>query len=191
MAHCRRQPHARARRGAGGPDRITKNVYDDAGQLLQVRHGVGTSVEAAGATYAYRPNGRKQYVIDGNGNGNRAQYTYDGLDRLARWYFPSTTRSSAWNDSTPVNALSTAGSINSSDYEEYGYDPAGNRTSLRKRDGSTLTYTYDALSRVIVRDSHTGSILSPASCQLTTASLNLALEQIVAITTSERETQLL
>ena len=34
------------------------------------------------------------------------------------------------------------------DYEQYGYDSVGNRTSLRKRDGKTITYEYDALNRV-------------------------------------------
>ncbi|NWM98544.1 hypothetical protein, partial [Escherichia coli] len=31
--------------GSQGPDRITKNVYDATGQLLQVRKAVGTSIE--------------------------------------------------------------------------------------------------------------------------------------------------
>jgi RHS repeat-associated protein len=34
------------------------------------------------------------------------------------------------------------------DYEQYGYDANSNRTTLRKRDGSTLTYDFDALNRV-------------------------------------------
>jgi hypothetical protein len=46
----------------------------------------------------------------------------------------------------PTTALATAGSVNSSDYEQYGYDPNGNRTSLRKRDGNTIGYTYDYLN---------------------------------------------
>jgi len=69
-------------------------------------------------------------------NGNRAELHYDGHGRQDRWTFPSPT---------------TAGTVNAADYEEYGYDNNGNRTSLRKRDGSTLTYTYDALNRVTVK----------------------------------------
>ena len=64
---------------------------------------------------------------------NRAELTYDGHDRQLRWTFP---------------AASGAKIANPNDYEEYGYDPNGNRTLLRKRDGAMLTYAYDALDRV-------------------------------------------
>jgi RHS repeat-associated protein len=136
--------------GSNGPDRIIKNVYDAAGQLLQVREGVGTSIEAAEATYSYTPNGKKEYVIDGEGA--KALFVYDGHDRLYQWQFPSTTRASAYNDSTPANALSTSGSVNAADFEQYGYDPNGNRTSLRKRDAQTMAYSYDALNRNTLKD---------------------------------------
>src|SRR3954463_13488016 len=43
------------------------------------------------------------------------------------------------------------GVANQADYEEYGYDAAGNRTSLRKRDGVTLTYQYDDLDRLRIK----------------------------------------
>jgi len=36
-----------------GPDRITRNVYDAAGQRLQLRAGVGSAAEAAEASWAY------------------------------------------------------------------------------------------------------------------------------------------
>ena len=65
--------------------------------------------------------------------GYKAEMRYDGFDRQTHWYFPSKT---------------ATGTINTADYEQYGYDAAGNRTSLRKRDGSTLTYVYDNLNRV-------------------------------------------
>ena len=62
--------------------------------------------------------------------------TYDGHDRQVRWVFPSKT---------------TPGVTDPSDYEQYGYDPNGNRTSLRKRDGAVLTYHYDALNRMTAK----------------------------------------
>jgi RHS repeat-associated protein len=132
--------------GSQGPDRITRNVYDVAGQRVQVRKAVGTTVEKADVTYGFTLNSKMQYVVDANGN--KAQMAYDPFDRMQRWYFPSQTRPSAYNDSSQANALATAGAVNTSDYEEYGYDNNGNRTSLRKRDSSTLGYTYDALNRV-------------------------------------------
>ncbi|MGH6786632.1 MAG: hypothetical protein ACREBO_07355, partial [Novosphingobium sp.] len=135
--------------GANGPDRITRNIYDAAGQLLQVREGVGTAVEAAEASYAYTLNGKRAQVIDGNGN--RAELRYDGHDRQVRWVFPAATGPAAWNDANPATALTSAGALNESDYEAYGYDLNGNRISLRKRDGSVIGYAYDALNRMTVK----------------------------------------
>ena len=84
-------------------------------------------------------------------NGNRAELRYDGHGRQDRWTFPSTTRPTGYDDTSQATALATAGSVNPGDYEEYGYDAAGNRTSLRKRDGSTLAYQYDNLNPMIFK----------------------------------------
>ena len=70
-------------------------------------------------------------------NGNRAEMTWDGFDRQKRWIFPSPT---------------AAGVANQADYEEYGYDLVGNRTSLRKRDSTTITYSYDGTNRLTVKN---------------------------------------
>lgn len=135
--------------GPHGTDRITKNIYDAAGQLVQVRRGVGTSVEKADATYSYTPNGKREYVIDANGN--RVKLEYDGFDRQVKWIFPSTTLPSGYNSLDQASALATAGVLNTSDYEQYDYDANGNRTSHRKRDGSVITWQYDALNRVTIK----------------------------------------
>jgi RHS repeat-associated protein len=135
--------------GGPGPDRVTKNVYDAAGQLVQVRKAVGTSLEQAYTTYSYTPNGKQQFVIDANGN--KAQLVFDGFDRQTQWIFPAQTLPTGYNPATQASALSSAGAVNAADYEQYGYDANGNRTSLRKRDGSTLTYSYDALNRMTVK----------------------------------------
>ena len=62
--------------------------------------------------------------------------SYDGHGRQSRWIFPSKT---------------TAGVADQADYEQYRYDPNGNRTSLRKRDGSVLAFHYDALNRMTAK----------------------------------------
>lgn len=133
--------------GSFGPDRITRSLYDSEGKLIQRRMGVGTSLEMADVTYSYTANGKIEYVIDANGN--RARLTYDGFDRQNRWEFPSPSRPSAFNPSTPANALATAGSVNGNDFEAYGYDVNGNRTGLRRRDGLTISYEYDALNQMV------------------------------------------
>ncbi|HEV2748271.1 MAG TPA: RHS repeat domain-containing protein [Allosphingosinicella sp.] len=117
--------------GPHGPDRITRHSYDAAGQLLKVQKAYGTSLQQDYATYGYSANGKRISVTDANGN--LAKMSWDGHGRQSRWTFPS---------------RSVPGEVRATDYEEYGYDAAGNRTSLRKRDGSTLAYTYDALNRM-------------------------------------------
>ncbi len=119
--------------GRHGLDRITRNHFDAAGQLLRVEKALGTSIRQDYAKFEYTPNGLRKAVIDANGN--RAEMSFDGHDRQRRWIFPS----------------NTPGLANPADYEEYGYDLVGNRTSLRKRDGSVLTYQYDALNRVVAK----------------------------------------
>lgn len=69
-------------------------------------------------------------------NGNLAAMSYDGHDRQNRWTFPSKV---------------SPGLVDPNDFEAYTYDRNGNRMSFRKRDGSTLTYQYDALNRITVK----------------------------------------
>jgi RHS repeat-associated protein len=133
--------------GGQGPDRITRNIYDAAGQLTQVRRAVGTSLEQAYTTYGYTPNGKREYVVDANGN--KARLIYDGHDRQVQWQFPSAAAPpSGFNWSSADSALATSGAVNPNDREEYSYDPNGNRLTLRKRDGRTFGFNYDALNRV-------------------------------------------
>jgi RHS repeat-associated protein len=141
--------------GVNGYDRITRTLYDGAGQVIQVRRAVGTPLEQANGTFAYTPDGERSTVIDANGNSS--SMSYDGFDRLAAWYFPSTTPPAAFNPSTPNSALASAGQVNDADFEQYTYDSNGNRIALRKRDGRVLTFTYDGLNRVV-------SKLVPAGC---------------------------
>ncbi|HEV2817649.1 MAG TPA: RHS repeat-associated core domain-containing protein [Allosphingosinicella sp.] len=141
--------------GGDGPDRISRNFYDAAGQRVQLREGIGTPDEAAEATWDYNENGQVTVVIDGNGN--RAELRYDGHGRQNCWLFPSPNRATAFNADTPALALSTSGPVSGTcvdgqgDFEAYDYDAAGNRTSFRKRDGSTLGYQYDNLNRVTLK----------------------------------------
>jgi RHS repeat-associated protein len=140
--------------GGAIADRITRTIYDAVGQRLQLREGVGTGDQGTEATWDYNANGQITTVIDGNGN--RAALHYDAYGRQDCWIFPSTTRPTAFNDSTPASALAGAGAVSgdcvtTGDYERYDYDPNGNRTSLRKRDGSVLGYTYDTLNRMTLK----------------------------------------
>lgn len=136
--------------GSNGPDRITRTIYDTANQVLQQRRAVSTALEQANVTYSYTDNGNKLYIIDAKGN--RTKFAYDGFDRQSHWYFPSKTVPAAFNPATPATAVSTSGSWSTTDYEQYGYDANGNRTSLRKRDARTIGYSYDAINRMSLKD---------------------------------------
>lgn len=128
--------------GAYGPDRITKETYDLAGQRLSTIEAFGTSDQRVYATYSFSPNGQQTTITDARGN--RSTLEYDGLDRVVRLRFPMTMPG--------ANASSTT------DFERYEYDEAGNRIRLWKRgqddtDQSTsIRYEYDALNRVTLED---------------------------------------
>ncbi|HEX8307661.1 MAG TPA: hypothetical protein VF645_04505, partial [Allosphingosinicella sp.] len=117
-----------------GPDRISKIVYDKSGRVIETWDGVGTPLQRREAAYTYDGNGQKLTLADARGF--VAEMKYDGFGRQSRWVFPSKV---------------SAGAADQNDYERYGYDAAGNRTSLRKRDGSVLTFQYDALNRMTVK----------------------------------------
>jgi len=117
--------------GTAGPDRITRKLYDVANQLLVIQKAYGTALQQDYATYTYTLNGKRASVRDANGN--LATMSYDGFDRQATWVFPSKT---------------AIGQTDPNDFEAYGYDAVGNRTSLRKRDGRTIAFSYDGLNRL-------------------------------------------
>lgn len=122
--------------GAFGPDRITRTVYSPGspGLVTTVQRAYGTALQQNYVSYTYAANGQVATITDANGG--TARYSYDGHDRLRRWNFPQP---------------GTAGVANDADYEEYGYDASGNRTSLRKRDCRVIGYSYDALGRNTLR----------------------------------------
>ncbi len=117
--------------GTAAADRVTRTSYDAESRVTKIEKAVGTPRAQDYVTYTYSPNGKRISVKDANGN--LASMTYDGHDRQTKWNFPSKT---------------TAGTVSTTDYEEYGYDPNGNRISLRKRDGRQLTFAYDAMNRM-------------------------------------------
>jgi RHS repeat-associated protein len=132
--------------GSDGPDRITKAIYDVAGQALQSRRGVGVAgLEQAYATYTYTANGDKADVIDAVGN--HARLVYDSYGRKQQWQFPSGTKATSFDGSTPATAVATAGSVNAADYEQWTYDNDDNVTLDRKRDGRQAVLDYDNLDR--------------------------------------------
>jgi RHS repeat-associated protein len=121
--------------GTAGPDRITKNTYLGWSRIQKIQKAFGTPLQQDYVTYTYTNNGKISSVTDANST--TATMVYDSLDRQSEWHFPSKT---------------TANIASATDYEAYTYDAAGNRVSLRKRDGQVIGYSYDALNRLTVKD---------------------------------------
>jgi uncharacterized protein RhaS with RHS repeats len=72
-------------------------------------------VQANEVATAYSNNGKVASVTDAEGN--KTGYVYDGFDRLYPTLYPSGTKG--------------AGTSNSSDYEQLGYDAGGNKLAVR------------------------------------------------------------
>lgn len=119
--------------GSFGNDQIAKIVYDAAGQVTKTQLAFGTADAADEVTQTYTNNGNVATLADANNN--LTTYEYDGFDRLSKTRYPSPT---------------TPGTSSTTDYEQPSYDPNGNVTSRRLRDGQSIPYTYDNLNRLTV-----------------------------------------
>ncbi|MEG3155148.1 RHS repeat domain-containing protein [Sphingomonas sp. RB1R13] len=122
--------------GSFGSDQIAKTLYDNAGQVTQVRVAFGTADEAPERTLAYSNNGQLISLTDGETN--KTSYVYDGFDRLAQTLYPSPTKG--------------AGTSNASDFEQLSYDANSSVISRRLRDATSIAFTFDALNRLTSKD---------------------------------------
>jgi RHS repeat-associated protein len=122
--------------GSFGPDQISQNVYDAAGELTDVKVGVGTADAATERHLAYSNNGLVASLLDGENN--LTTYVHDGFDRLSQTQYPSPTKGS--------------GTSNASDFEQLSYDANSNVISRRLRDGTSIAFTYDNLNRVTLKN---------------------------------------
>jgi RHS repeat-associated protein len=132
--------------------RKTRNEYDAASQLTRIIGAYGDPLQQDYARYTYTLNGQQASVRDANNN--RSVYVYDGFDRMCRMYFPVAAlgANAANTGGIAENALTCSSGGTSPDYEGYGYDANGNRTSLRLRSGETLAFTFDVLNRQTIKD---------------------------------------
>ncbi|HTU66123.1 MAG TPA: RHS repeat-associated core domain-containing protein [Steroidobacteraceae bacterium] len=117
------------------PDRITKFTYDGWDQVLTEKRAVGTSLEQTYVTNTYYARGVIQWQEDANGN--RTELKYDSNWRLDKRVYPS-----------PYAPHYT----NPADFNQYQYDNNGNVTIETKRDGSTITNTYDNNNRLTFKN---------------------------------------
>jgi len=120
--------------GEFGPDRIRRFSYDELDQVVTEQRGVGTPLEQ---TYVTNQYDSRLLRFQTDANGNKTELRYDAAKRLEYRVFPSTH---------------VPGGVNENDYTRYTYDLNGNITTERKRNGSVITYEYDATNRLIRKD---------------------------------------
>ncbi|MCI0634502.1 MAG: hypothetical protein L0206_11400, partial [Actinobacteria bacterium] len=162
-----RQPAALVRNGVHRTDtnrtsvtdanmNVTTFEYDLANRLTLETTPIGTTT-----SFEYDLAGNRVAKVDGEGQ--RTEYTYDDARRLTDVLYDDATtahfeydargnRTHESNaDSTrnmtydALGRLSTVEDVESGRTIEYGYDPAGQRTSMRvEPDGEVTTYAWDA-----------------------------------------------
>ena len=121
--------------GAYGKDRISRYTYDTFDQVLREERALGTSLEQTYVTNVYAGPGILTSQTDAKGN--RTELRYNTNWRLDKRVYPSST---------------SAGSVNESDYNQYGYDNNGNVTYERKRNIQTIANTIDANNRLTFKN---------------------------------------
>ncbi len=113
-----------------------RNTYDAAGQLTENPEGLrDTAARGLRDFHTYTSlNGKRAGLTDARGY--RAEMTWDGHDRQRAGISRHHDDGRGIDDSIMNNMAMT---------------PTATGRSLRKRDGSTITYQYDALNRNTVK----------------------------------------
>ena len=118
--------------GSYGNDRVTYYTWGKFDQVSSVTTGYGDST-ASITNIGYWLDMMPKGISDGNTNAS--SNVYDGFDRLSQLEYPDPS----------------SGTPSTTDYVQYTYDPNGNVTSLRQRDGQVIHFTYDALNRLATK----------------------------------------
>jgi len=127
-------------------------VFPSAGTVWNPSSYTGTG-RIRYAAYTYSQNGKPIQVQDANNN--VTQLAYDGHDRLSLTLFADpvagTVCSFASSPTTGYEGVAPT-CVAHQTYEKYAYNLDGTQSSIRKRDGQVINFTYDALGREVVKD---------------------------------------
>jgi len=136
----------------------TTFTYDARNRLASMQNALGNTT-----TYQYDANGNRTQVADAKGQ--VTTYTYDTLNRLTQMVNPSFTVTYTYD--AVGNRLTMTDPTGTTEYAydalnrptvitdttglalHYTYDAVGNRATLTYPDCQVITYTYDAMSRLI------------------------------------------
>ena len=146
----------------GGPDNVTVDTYNSAGQLATQATGYGTS-SVSTTSYCYDPDGMRTAVVapDGNVSGvapceNTAPWTVNPATSSNQAAFQTTysydSAGEQVSTTSPANTAAPNGATTVSTY-----DPAGNLLTSVDPDQVTTTYTYTPRKQ-IATISYSGSV---------------------------------
>jgi RHS repeat-associated protein len=121
--------------GIYGPDRISRFTYDSFDQMVTEERAVGTALQQTYVTNGWV--GRGTLSSQQDANGNKTTLVHDSNGRLYKRLYPQ-----------PYSP----GNSNSMDFNRYTYDKNGNVIEEQKRNGKTISYTYDNNNRLIFKD---------------------------------------
>jgi RHS repeat-associated protein len=121
--------------GSFGPDRVTRYSYGNFDLVTTEERAVG--VPGQQQVYVTNTYTGRLLTSQTDANGNRTEIRYNGYGLPSRRVYPS-----------PVSP----GAVNEADYVAFTYEKNGNLKSERKRNGQTVTYTFDAVNMPIVKD---------------------------------------
>lgn len=130
--------------------RVTHYDYDAAGRLLNV-------IAPNGITQSYTYDVMGNVLSEQDGNGFTAHYQYDLKNQLIAKIYAAIIYSThvylplIWRNG-PVGATPASELPQASDFQKrtwrYGYDAAGNQTSIATPAGQNIVMRYDALNRL-------------------------------------------
>lgn len=127
----------------------TATAYDLAGRVVSVTDPVG-----AVTGYGYDTAGRQTSMTDGNGNVTR--YAYDPAGQLLQVTEGRAKDARNAKDARDAHgALVVAPDVNVT--TAYGYDAAGNLTSVTDPNGNATTFTFDAAGLMLSETNAAGS----------------------------------
>ncbi len=166
--------------GNYGPDRITKAIYDAAGQARQEVRAFGTSVQQVYATHKFEPDGKEIAIADSDAGlqigvqyadalnataaaAHQTNYAYDGFDRLVMTTYADNTTdqvTSYDNDSNVLTHVNRAGQSFT-----FGYDKVNRMVSkavpaVGTIPANTATWTYDLINEVTSLSDASGNVLA-------------------------------
>lgn len=130
-----------------GSTRATRSTFDAGGRETATQIGIGSPLVQTYSAATYSANGKVLSQTDAAGH--VSTFCYDGFDRLIERRYPA-----PGNGTAPAcSVIAPGGTLPTGvTRERYVYSTKGDLTSTTLRNGSTVSFNYDSLGRMIGKD---------------------------------------